>query len=30
MQTIEEIAKTLEIDPVELEKESLKFFYRRS
>jgi len=29
MQTIEEIAKTLEIDPVELEKESLKFFLQK-
>lgn len=29
MQTIEEIAKTLDIDPVELEKKSLKFFLEK-
>ncbi|MEA1965131.1 MAG: hypothetical protein U9O41_08450 [Candidatus Aerophobetes bacterium] len=29
MQTIEEIAKTLEIDPAELKKESLKFFLQK-
>jgi len=29
MQTIEEIAKTLDIDPAELEKKSLKFFLEK-
>ena len=29
MQTIEEIAKTLDIDPVELEKESLRCFLQK-
>jgi len=29
MQTIEEIAKTLNIDPIELEKKSLKFFLEK-
>jgi len=30
MQPIEEIAKTLDIDPVELKRESLKFFWKKS
>jgi len=29
MQTIEEVAKTLDIDPVKLEKESLEFFLQK-
>ena len=29
MQTIEEVAKTLDLDPVKLERESLKFFLQK-